>query len=327
MPKVELHRHLEGSLRLETILHVAKEFGVGLPTTDVERLKEIGFAIRPMMSLPEVLGKFDLACTCFAGHNAIEYITYSACKDAAIENIKLLELRFSPDYIAQKHGHDFDMMLNAVKKGIENAMRDFDIYVGIIIICSRDLGFESFEKTVNFAIERKNDIIGIDLAGNEVSLPDGTSGLFEKAKNEGLKITVHAGEVAGPESIYTAINELGADRIGHGVQIISDSNLINHVINKDILLEQSPTSNYITRAVCSIEAHPLKKLFDMGVKVGINSDDPGTFDIDLSNEYLVCHEKLGMSPAEIQKTVLYSLDASFVNDSVKKAIQEKYFKG
>jgi len=161
MPKVELHRHLEGSLRLEAILHTIKEYGACLPTENSEELKRLGFVTKPMGSLKEVLDRFDLARSCFVNREAMEYITYSVCKEAAEEAIRLLELRFSPDFIAQAHGHDFNSMLDSVNKGVSKAMCDFDMGIGVIIICSRELGYQSFEKTIQFAIERKDDIIGL----------------------------------------------------------------------------------------------------------------------------------------------------------------------
>lgn len=327
LPKVELHRHLEGSLRLNTIKQIAKKYNINLPTYKTDRLKPLALVLKQMNTLKEVLDKFEIARSCFVNKEAIEELTYTVCIDASRENIKLLELRYSPDYIATPIGYKFDVIMESILNGVKRAEKESDITVGIIIICTRDLGIESARRTLDFALSCKDEIIGVDLAGDEAAYPpDIFAKYFKSVKDKGLKVTVHSGEVSGPENILTSLNYLGATRIGHGVQIVHNSDIMEKVIELNIPLELCPTSNYITKAVNKLEEHPLKFLYDRGVKVTINSDDPGIFGIDLTNEYLVCIDKLGFSINEIKQTILNSLDSSFINEEKKLKIKDKYFK-
>lgn len=327
LPKVELHRHLEGSLTIKTMLWLAKEFKINLPSSNTAELEELVLVKKQMNSLQEVLAKFDLARSFFVNQEAIEHIAYSTCMDAARDNIKLLELRFSPGYIAAPFHHRYDDILDAVRMGVDHAIKETGISVGLIIICSRDQGIEIATKTIDFAISHKNDVVGIDLAGDESVSPELFADVFSKAKSQSLKVTAHAAEMSNPGDITKAVRLLHADRIGHGIQAIHDPAVLNEIISSGILLEVSPTSNYITNAVPSIELHPLKRLYDLGVNISINSDDPGLFGICLTDEYLVCIEKLGMTMNDLKKTIVKSLEASFIDEKEKERVRNLYFKG
>ena len=188
------------------------------------------------------------------------------------------------------------------------------------------MGPASCEKTVDWAIRHRDVIQGIDLADSEAQHP--ISEFVRpvlRAKDAGLKVTVHSGEDTPASAVIETIQAVGPDRIGHGIHIIEDMAAVEMVIEHGITLEVSPWSNYLTSAVPTIESHPLKKLFDLGVRVTINSDDPEVLETNLNNEYRIAHEILGMSLEEIQTCNRFAVEASFLPTAEKGAILTNFF--
>lgn len=198
--------------------------------------------------------------------------------------------------------------------------------IGYIAITSRSMGPRSCIKTVDWAIQHKDHILGIDLADSERDFP-----LREfvkpvmKAKDAGLKVTIHTGEDTPASFIKETIDLTRPDRIGHGIHAIEDMKVVELIKERDITLEVNPWSNYLTNSVRTIEEHPLKKLFDLGIKVTINSDDPEVLETNLNNEYRIAHEILGMSMEDIAYCNRNAYEASFIPDEVKQRVWEKYF--
>ena len=205
---------------------------------------------------------------------------------------------------------------------------EFDMAIGYIAITSRSMGPESCVKTVDWAIRHKAEILGIDLADSERDFP-----LHEfvrpvwKAKDAGLKVTIHTGEDTPASFIKETVKLTNPDRLGHGIHAIEDLQVIELIREREITLEVNPWSNYLTNSVRTIEAHPLKKLFDVGLRVTINSDDPEVLETNLNNEYRIAHEVLGMGLEEIATCNRYACEASFLPDEAKKPIWNKYFSG
>lgn len=321
IPKVELHRHLECSLRLSTLKELAHQAGIPVPTPDTQ-LKKEWLVTEPMQDLETVLKKFLLTQVVLSSEEILTRITYEIIEDAYNEGIRILELRYAPTYIRQGHEHlSFERIHRAIMKGVENA-RHLPIAVGLMVLIQRTMPLEMANEVADFAIAHQGEILALDLADNEVGFePAPFAPVFERARKAGLHITVHAGESNVPESpsyVRDAIEKLGAERIGHGVQIWKSEEMIEFVRARKIPLELCPTSNWLTNAVPSLEAHPFRLLMEKGVPVTINSDDPGVFDIDLVNEYRVLNEKHGLTAGEFDRINDIAASASFIPFELKQ---------
>ncbi|OGQ16043.1 MAG: adenosine deaminase [Deltaproteobacteria bacterium RIFCSPHIGHO2_02_FULL_40_11] len=332
LPKIELHRHLEGSIPIDLVLKWSQKYNLPLPMKDPrfrgddKELRRDDIQAKTPMPFSTVLERLFYQQRCFQNLESVETLTYEVLKSIAQDNIKLLELRFSPGFMAEPQNLSFDGIMEAVLSAKEKAQKDFEIEVGYLLISSRDFGIATCQETIDLALKWKDHIVGIDLAGDETKFPDTLfEKPFQKAKAAGLNITVHTAEVTPAKNILTAHQKLGAQRIGHGVQAATDETVIKYLIENKIPLELCPTSNFITEAVSSLNAHPLKNLLKRGVKVTINSDDPTLFGTTLTHEYEICVEKLGMSLAQIKQTILNSFEASFLSRAQKKRMWEKYF--
>jgi adenosine deaminase len=210
----------------------------------------------------------------------------------------------------------------------ERAEREFDMAIGYIAITSRGMGAESCVKTVDWAIRHRDHIVAVDLADGEKLYPmqDFVKPIL-KAKDAGLKVTIHSGEDTPASYVMDTIKNFKPDRIGHGIHAIEDMNVVELIKKRNITLEVNPWSNYLTNSVKTIEEHPLKKLFDLGVKVTINSDDPEVLETNLNNEYRIAYEVLGMSIFDLARCNSYAIEASFIPDEEVNRIVEKYFRG
>ncbi len=325
MRKVELHRHLELSLRLETLLEVAPSLGIRIPgwkqgeKLTEETLRELHkelLILKPMQSLSEVLSKFLMMQKAWASEELIERLTYEICVDAQQEEgIAVLELRYSPTFIQGASSLSFEKIHEAICRGIDRA-RSPSFVAGPIGILQRTLPPKEAEQVVHFFIDHRDKFIGVDLADREVGF-EGTRfiHLFEQIQKAGLPITIHAGEEPHPESarfIRDAINHLGATRIGHGVQIIHDPETMEFVKEKDVALELCLTSNCLTQAVPSMQEHPIRKLLEAGLKVTINTDDPTIFHTNLNHEYDLLEEHFDFNRALFHQCNQFAAEASFL---------------
>jgi adenosine deaminase len=326
LPKTEIHCHLEGAIRTQTIIDVAKAYDLKLPSYDVNELDRYVKVYDQMQSLEAVLEAFAIFQNSITSPEVVERIAWELFVDSARQNIKLFEVRFSPDWAFHGHSLDWDACLEGLLHAKERAEQEFDMAVGYIAITSRSMGPESCVKTVDWAIRHREHILGIDLADSERDFP-----LREfvrpvwKAKDAGLKVTIHTGEDTPASFIKETVNLTNPDRIGHGIHAIEDLQVIELIRKRGITLEVNPWSNYLTNSVRTIEEHPLKKLFDMGMKVTINSDDPEVLETNVNNEYRIAHEVLGMSLDDIATCNRYAYEASFISVEAKKRIWEKYF--
>jgi adenosine deaminase len=324
--KAELHCHLGGSIRTSTIIDIARQHNIALPSYEVSTLSQHVKVYDQLQDLATVLKAFTIAQTCFASPAAVERIAYEAFEDAARQNIKLFELRFSPDWAFSGHHLNWDQAFEGILRAKENAEKQFDMAIGLITISSRNLGSASCEKTIDWTLRWKDLIHGIDLADGEAEHP---IDLFVKpvlkAKETGLKVTVHSGEDTPASMVVQTIHAVSPDRIGHGIHIIEDMEAVELVKAKDITLEVNPWSNYLTNSVQRIEEHPLKQLYDLGVKTTINSDDPEVLETNLNNEYRITREILGMSLEDIAVCNRYAVEASFLPEETKRMVMKKFF--
>ena len=298
LPKTEIHVHLEGAIRTQTIIDIAKEYDLKLPSYQVSELDGHVKVYDQMRDLETVLAAFTIFQNSITSPAVVERIAWELFEDSARQNIKLLEVRFSPDWAFHGHNLDWDECLERLLRAKERAEREFDMAIGFIAITSRSMGPGSCVKTVDWAIRHTDEIVGLDLADSERDFPlrDFIQPV-QKAKEAGLKVTIHTGEDTPASFVKETIELAMPDRIGHGIHAIEDMHVIDLIKKRGITLEINPWSNYLTNSVRTIEEHPLKKLFDLGVRVTINSDDPEVLETNLNNEYRIAHEVLGMKGA------------------------------
>lgn len=326
IPKTEIHIHLEGAIRTQTIIDVAKEYDLKLPSYEVAELDKHVKVFDQMRDLHAVLEAFGIFQNSITSPKVVERIAWELFEDSARQNIKLFEVRFSPDWAFHGHKLDWDECLEGILHARERAEREFDMAIGLIAITTRSMGTESCIKTVDWAIHNKKYIQAVDLADSEVKYPiQQFVKPVLKAKEAGLNVTIHSGEDTPASYVVDTINAVQPDRIGHGIHIIEDMAAVELVRERGITLEVNPWSNYLTNSVKRIEEHPLKKLFDLGVRVTINSDDPEVLETNLNNEYRIAHEILGMSLEEIGACNRFAYESSFIPEEKKKPIWERYF--
>ncbi len=326
IPKTEIHCHLEGAIRTQTIIDVAREYNISLPAYEVDELDKHVKVLDQMRDLQAVLEAFDIFQRSITSPAVFERIAWELFEDCAKQNIKLFEVRFSPDWAFHGHDLDWDACLEGLLRAQERAEKEFDMAIGIIAITSRSMGADSCVKTVDWAIRHRDHIQAVDLADGEIIYPmqDFIKPIL-KAKDAGLKVTIHSGEDTPASYVIETIENFKPDRIGHGIHSIEDTRAVDMLIERGITLEVNPWSNYLTNSVPTIEAHPLKKLYDLGVRVTINSDDPEVLETNVNNEYRIAHEVLGMSIEEIGKCNRVAFEASFIDAAKKQRIWDKYF--
>jgi adenosine deaminase len=324
--KTEIHCHLEGAIRTQTIIDIAAEYGLQLPSYEAKELDRHVKVYDQMRNLEAVLEAFAIFQNSITSPEVVERIAWELFEDSAKQNIKLFEVRFSPDWAFHGHNLDWDACLDGLLRAKERAEKELDMAIGYIAITSRSMGPESCIRTVDWSIRHKEHILGIDLADSERDFPlREFVPSIRKAKDAGLKVTIHTGEDTPASFVKETIELTGPDRIGHGIHAIEDLDVVELIKERGITLEVNPWSNYLTNSVRTIREHPLKRLFDLGARVTINSDDPEVLETNLNNEYCIAHEVLGMSLDEIATCNRYACEASFLPEAKKQRILEEYF--
>lgn len=324
--KVDLHRHLEGAIRLQTMLELYLGAGHPLPETTPKELSARAQVLEPMESLEAVLQRFTLAQGAFWDEAAAERIAFEAVEDLAADDVRLAELRFSPEFLCEPHGLDWDGAMAAIVRGVERGARAFDVTIGLIAIASRNYGIASAERTVAFAIRHREHLVAFDLAGDERAYPPSLyRDVVAELAGSGLKLTTHYGESGGPMFPREAVEVLGSMRLGHGVSVAEDPEVVALVRDRGVALEMCPTSNRRTHAVGEIGRHPARRLLDQDVAVTINTDNPGLFAVDLTGELEVCRAALGFTDDDVRRVTANALDASFVDEAAKADVRRRHF--
>ena len=326
IPKTEIHCHLEGAIRTRTIIDIARQYNLQLPAYEASELDKHVKVYDQMQNLEAVLAAFAIFQNSIISPKVVERIAWELFEDSAKLNIRLFEVRFSPDWAFHGHNLDWDACLDGLLRAKERAETELDVAIGYIAITSRSMGPQSCVKTVDWSIRHKDHILGIDLADSERDFPlSEFLPSVRKAKDAGLKVTIHTGEDTPASFVKEVIEVANPDRIGHGIHAIEDLQVVELIKERGITLEVNPWSNYLTNSVRTIEEHPLKKLFDLGVRVTINSDDPEVLETNLNNEYRIAHEILGMSLEDIATCNRYACEASFLPTESRRKICERYF--
>lgn len=323
LPKVELHCHLELCFRHSSLIEIGKNIGIEVPENPYEFRKN-WLITEPMSGLSDVLDRFVAIPKFWSSEELIERLTFEACEDAFAQGVKIFEVRYAPTFIAEFNPHlSWQQIQDAISKGADKAKK-LGMAAGVIGIIQRTLSLEKAKEVCDFIIQNKESFVGIDLADAEVGFDCVPfAPLFQQAKDAGLRVTVHSGEEdvpEGPQFVRNAIDQLGAERIGHGLQIIKDEKAIEYVKSRKIPLEICPTSNWLTNAVPSIEKHPIKKLMDQGVMVTINSDDPSIFGIELLDEYKLLRDSYNFTLEDFNRCNDFAAAFSFISDDEKKAV-------
>lgn len=327
LAKVDLHRHLEGSLRPATVHQIAQAHGLPEGQWSLEELTRRSQVLAPMADLMEVLAAFDVFQRTFVSTEVVERVAFEAVEDAALDEVRVLELRFSPDFLCRPAGLDWDEAMAAILRGVRRAAQQFDVAVGLIAIVSRGYGLESAEKTADFAIRWQGALCGFDLADDEVRYPSRAFGqVVERVRAAGLPVTVHSGESTGPEHVVDTLDHLAPRRLGHGVAVGRDQDLTERVRATGVTIEACPTSNVRTRAVQTYGEHPALGLLRQGVPVALCSDDPGLFGLTLTHEYQQARERMGFSDADLARATLWALQASFLPAAEVQAQRAKHFR-
>lgn len=324
-PLIDLHRHLDGNVRLETILDIGNEHGISLPGDDVEELRPHVQIVEPTVDVMEFISKFKWMMVILVDAQACFRIAYENVEDAYREKLDYVELRFSPWFMAESHKLNPNEVVEAVVDGVQSGSEEFDIRVNLIGIISRTYGPDVANKELDALLNCREQIIGLDLAGDEVNWPgEHFVDHFNKGRDAGWHITVHAGESTGPESVWQAIEELHAERIGHAVNAVHDPRLLDHMLRKRIGIEVCLTSNVQTSTIPNFASSPLKEFLQRGLLATINTDDPGVSGIDLNHEYKIAAPAAGLTPGETQQAQHNALEIAFLSDSEKQSLMEHY---
>lgn len=325
LPKIELHCHLDGSLRAETIIDIAKKDGIDIPSFDIEAIKNQVTAPLDCTSLDEYLKSFSIPNLVMQSKENIRRITFELYEDAAKENVKYMEVRFAPLLNTEK-GLEVDEIIESVIDGIRDAEKIHDIKGNVILSCMRtmssDKALEVIEKGKKFL---GKGVVAVDLAGPEkAGFVEQYVDAIKVARDYGYRVTIHAGETGIGKNVLDAVELLGAERIGHGVYINDCIEAYNIVKEKNIVLEMCPTSNVQTKAVQGYKDHPIYEFYNDGIKTTINTDNRTVSDTNMTKECEFVYEAFNITEEDYKQIYLNSVNATFANDEVKEWLRNKW---
>jgi adenosine deaminase len=313
LPKTDLHCHLDGSLRLDTVLDLARQQGVKLPTFDRAGLFDMLYAGEHVTSLDDYLRAFDITLSVMQREDALERIAYELAEDAHRENVRYLEVRYCPLLHVREELRPAQVV-EAVLRGLRAAKRELGIRYGVILCAIRSQPQEQSLRIAELCVAFKNrGVVAFDLAGSEINNPAKVHrAAFQLVIDNNINCTAHAGESFGPDSVHQAIHKCGAHRIGHGTRLGENGDLLNFVNDHRIPLEVCPSSNVQTRAAASWEAHPVDFYVDYGLRITINTDNRLMSDTTVSKELHLCHRHFGWSLDTIKDIVISGFKSAFM---------------
>ncbi len=322
LPKVELHRHLEGSLRLTTMLDIARQHGVTVPASMFNLSGLVQVQDKDPMTFTNFLDKFKTLRLFYKSPDVIDRVTREAVEDAARDNVRYLELRFTPVALSRAEGFPLNDVMDWVVASAQEAAKKFKIKVGLIASVNRHESPELAEQVAWLAAEHiKDGLTGLDLAGNEAEFrSEPFYGIFKEAKQAGLHITIHAGEWGPAENVSDALQNLNAERIGHGVRVLESEKATQLARELGAVFEVCVTSNYQSGVVGSLVEHPLPRMLETGLKATVNTDDPSVSRITLSHEYQHVCEELLVPMDVLKNSVIDAAQAAFLPDDEKQKL-------
>lgn len=320
LPKVELHVHLDGSLRPATLIALAGAARTPLPSQDPEVLRR-HMRAEDADSLAVYLERFELTVPALQTPEAVERVAYEMVCDAAADGVRYMEIRYCPA-LSLAGGMSLDEVILAERRGLARGEAETGVRTGIVNCTLRHLHPSQSEAIAEASVRhRRHGVVGFDIAGGEAGQPAAPHRhAFEIAARGGLGITVHAGEAAGPASIAEALHDCRAARLGHATHLLEDPELAAYVRDRQIPLELCLTSNRQTHAVASLAAHPLRRFLDQGFAVTLCSDNWLMSDVTLSSEYALATATFGLSVREIRQLVYTAIDAAFLPLPERRAL-------
>lgn len=321
MPKVDLHRHLEGSLRLTTLLEVGRAHGLDLPNTN--RLRElVQIGEDEVFSFENFLSKFKTLRLFYRSKEIIARLTHEAVADAAADNVRYLELRFTPAALGRAESFPLSQVMDWVIEGVHKAEQDYGVTTRLIASVNRHEDTELALEVARLAAERQSEgIVGLDLAGDEANFSALIfAGVFKTARQTGLHVTIHAGEWGSAANVAEAITSLRAERIGHGVRVLEDPAATRLARERRIPFEVCMTSNYQSGVIPRSSPHPIVRMLSLGLNATINTDDPSISRIRLSDEYRLAVEDLGLSLETLRGRILAGAQAAFLPEDERQEL-------
>lgn len=320
MPKVELHVHLEGAMAPRTLLELAQQNNVEIPAVDVSGVEQL-FQYR---DFGEFLTVFMILAQAIVRGEDFERLGYELGCDLAAQNTLYAEVMLS----AMQHllrGMSLHEAIAGTAAGFARAQRETGIEMRIALDYGRQYGPDLAWYVLEVAREnRHHGVVAFSIGGNEIGYPPERFGeIFTAAGQAGLRLMAHAGEVAGPESIWGAVDVLGCERLGHGIRSVDDPALIEHLRRRGVTLDVCPTSNIRTGAASSWQTHAMRQLYDAGVAVTINSDDPTFFHTTLTEEYRRAVQYFGFGVDDLCRLVRNAVQATFLPPTEKAALSER----
>ena len=324
LPLIDLHRHLDGNVRLQTVLDLGRQHNIHLPAWDLESLRPYVQITEPKPTIMDFIAKFQWPMAVLVDTDACRRIAYENIEDAKREGIDYIELRFSPMFMADAHKLNPDGVTEAVVDGTQAGARDFGLRTNLIGILSRTFGPATCARELDALLTQRDHIVALDLAGDEANFPGELfREHFKRARDAGWGVTVHAGEADGAHSIWQALRELGTKRLGHAIRAVDDPSLLDYLAENRIGVESNLTSNVQTSCVPDYPSHPLKTFIEHGILANINTDDPGISGIDLPYEFNVAAPKAGLSEAQIRRAQENALEISFLSEDEKEKLLAK----
>jgi adenosine deaminase len=321
LPLIDLHRHLDANVRLDTILDLGRQHNLPLPAWDMEGLRPHVQVTDPQPDLLAFFTKLDWMTRVLVDYAACRRVAFENVEDAQREGLHYVELRFSPWFMAEPNALNPEGVVEAVVDGVEEGKRTFDVKVKLIGILSRTYGTEVAWRELEALLTCSDRLVALDLAGDEANYP---GELFvdhlRRAKDAGLRITVHAGEAAGPESVWQALREMGTTRIGHGVRSAEDPALMGYMVEHEIGIESCMTSNVQTSTVPDYASHPLRGFLERGLLATINTDAPTICGVDLRYEYEVAAPAAGLTATHTHQAQKNALTIAFLSDDERDAL-------
>lgn len=325
LPKVDLHVHLDGCIHPTTLMRLADQQGIPLPSDDAIDLLPYVQVGEDCSNLREYLAKFDFVLPFLQTKEALEQVAYEVVEQAAKHRIKYIEVRFAPQLHRESGLSAADTIVSVIQ-GLKSGEERFGVKARVIAICMRNHSVEANLEVVHAAsLFKGNGLVAVDLAGDEASYPASLfREVFALARKLDIPVTIHAGEAASADNIEEAVLHLGASRIGHGVRLKENTRVFDMIRNERIPLELCPTSNIQTKAVTGWDAYPIREYYDQGIVFTVNTDNPGVSGTDITKEYRVLADKFGFTIREITVLILNGVEASFLEAEEKASLKRDF---
>ncbi len=322
LPKADLHRHLEGSLRLATMLDITNQHGLTVPDSILRLSDMVQVGDEEPYTFSNFLDKFKTLRLFYRSPEVIERVTREAVEDAARDNVRYMELRFTPVALSRAERFPLHDVMDWVCTSARHTAEKFGITVKLIASVNRHESVDLAEQVAWLAADYQDKgIVGLDIAGNEAEFPGKPfAPIFREAKESGLRITVHAGEWGGAENVREAIEVLGADRIGHGVRVLEDPNVVALAKERGTTFEVCVTSNYQSGVTPTLRDHPLPRMMEAGLLTTVNTDDPSISRITLSSEVQMINTTLGIDIPQLKELTMNAVNAAFVSGEQKERL-------